>query len=138
MLDDFGLVPALKWHIDNFSKRTNIKVDLKTAHIKGRFPAEVETTSYRILQEALTNVAKHAQATEVTVRLARENDSLCLSVEDNGKGFDSKRTAFPKEGLGLFSIKERVKLLNGDFGINSKTNRGTKLNVKIPLTERRV
>ena len=137
MLDDFGLVPALKWHIDNFSKRTNIKVDLKTTRLKGRFPAEVETTSYRILQEALTNVAKHAQATEVTVQLARENDSLCLSVEDNGKGFDSKKTTFPKEGLGLFSIKERVKLLNGDFGINSKTNRGTKLNVKIPLTERR-
>jgi signal transduction histidine kinase len=137
MLDDFGLVPALKWHIENFSKRTNIRVGLQTKHLKGRFPTEVETTFYRILQEALTNVAKHAQATEVTVQLSREGDSLSLSVEDNGKGFDAKKITFPKDRLGLFSIEERVKLLNGEFDISSEANKGTKLNVKIPLTERR-
>jgi PAS domain S-box-containing protein len=138
MLDDFGLVPASKWHIDNFSNRTNIKVDLKTKRLKGRFPSEIETTFYRILQEALTNVAKHAQATEVTIQLARENDSLTLSVEDNGKGFGPRGITFSKEGLGLFSIKERIKLLNGEFEISSKANKGTRLNVRIPLTERRV
>ncbi len=138
MLDDFGLIPALKWDVENFTKRTSIEVDLQTRNLKGRFPSEIETTFYRILREALANVAKHAQATEVTIRLARERHSLSLSVEDNGKGFDPKKMTLVKNRLGLFSIKERVKLLNGDFKIDSKPNKGTKLNVKIPLTERRV
>jgi PAS domain S-box-containing protein len=138
MLDDFGLIPTLNWYIDNLSKRTNIKVYLKTKNFKPRLSSEVETTLYRILQEALTNIAKHAQATEVSILLAQKNSFASLSVEDNGMGFDAKKTTFPKDRLGLFSIKERVKLLNGQFKIDSKPNKGTKLNVKIPLKERRV
>jgi signal transduction histidine kinase len=138
MLDDFGLIPALNWYIDNFSKRTNIKVYLKTKNFKPRLSSEVETTFYRIIQEALTNVAKHAQATEVSILLARENSNACLAVEDNGIGFDTKKASFPKDRLGIFSIKERVGLLNGEFEIRSKANRGTKLSVKIPLVEKRV
>jgi PAS domain S-box-containing protein len=138
MLDDFGLIPALNWYIGSFSKRTNIKVYLKTKNFKPRLSSEVETTFYRIIQEALTNVAKHAQATEVLILLALKNSNACLAVEDNGLGFDTKKVAFPKDRLGIFSIKERVGLLNGGFEIHSKPNKGTKLNVKIPLTERRV
>ncbi|MCJ7578591.1 MAG: GAF domain-containing protein, partial [candidate division Zixibacteria bacterium] len=138
MLDDFGLIPALNWYIDNFSKRTNIKVYLKIKNFKPRLSSEVETTFYRIIQEALTNVAKHAQATEVSILLARENSNACLAVEDNGIGFDAKKATFPKDRLGIFSMKERVGLLNGEFEIRSKANRGTKLSVKIPLVEKRV
>jgi signal transduction histidine kinase len=138
MLDDFGLIPALNWYIDNFSKRTNIKVYLKLKNLKPRLSSEVETTFYRIIQEALTNVAKHAQATEVSILLALKNSNACLAVEDNGIGFDAKKANFPKDRLGIFSIKERVGLLNGEFEIRSKTNRGTKLSVKIPLVEKRV
>jgi signal transduction histidine kinase/PAS domain-containing protein len=138
MLDDFGLIPALNWYIDNFSKRTNIKVYLKLKNFKPRLSSEVETTFYRIIQEALTNVAKHAQATEVSILLARENSNACLAVEDNGIGFDAKKATFPKDRLGIFSIKERVGLLNGEFEIRSKANRGTKLSIKIPLVEKRV
>ncbi len=138
MLDDFGLIPALNWYIDNFSKRTNIKVYLKAKNFKPRLSSEVETTFYRIIQEALTNVAKHAQATEVSILLALKNSNACLAVEDNGIGFDAKKATFPKDRLGIFSIKERVGLLNGEFEIHSKANRGTKLSVKIPLVEKRV
>jgi PAS domain S-box-containing protein len=135
MLDDFGLIPALNWYIDNFSKRTNIKVYLKTKNFKPRLSSEVETSFYRIIQEALTNVAKHSRATEVSILLAQKNSFASLSVEDNGIGFDTKKITFPKDRLGLFSMKERIKLLNGEFEIGSKPNKGTKLNVKIPLTK---
>jgi signal transduction histidine kinase len=135
MLDDFGLLPALNWYVDSFSKRTNIRVYLKTKNFKLRLSSEIEITFYRIIQEALINVAKHAHATEISILLARENSFASLSVEDNGIGFDVKKATFPKDRLGLFSIKERVGLLNGEFEISSKPNKGTKLNVKIPLTE---
>jgi two-component system sensor histidine kinase UhpB len=138
MLDDFGLIPALKWYIDNFSKRTNIKVNLKTKGFEIRLSSEIETTLYRILQEALTNVAKHAQADEVSILLSQENSFLSLSVRDNGIGFDAQKMTFTKDRLGLFSMKERVELLNGEFEIRSRANRGTKLSVKIPLVEKRV
>jgi len=138
MLDDFGLIAALKGHIDNFIKRTNVKVYLKTKNFKTRLSSEVETTLYRILQEALTNVAKHAKATEVSILVAQDNHRVSLSVKDNGIGFEPEKLTFPKDKLGLLGIKERVKLLNGEFEIRSKANKGTKLSVKIPLVERRV
>jgi len=138
VLDDFGLIPALKWYIENFSKRTNVKVYLKIKNFKPRLPSEVETTLYRILQEALTNVAKHAQATEVSILLRRENHLASLAVEDNGIGFETKKIIPAKDRFGLFSIKEMVELLNGKFEIRSKSNKGTKLIVKIPFTEERV
>jgi PAS domain S-box-containing protein len=133
-LDDFGLIPTLNTHIDSFSKRTNIKVSLRTKNLKERLSSEIETLLYRITQEALTNVAKHAQATQVSILLSRENSFIYLSVEDDGIGLDTKKSAFPKDRLGLFSIKESVKLLKGEFEIRSKPNKGTKLNVKIPIT----
>jgi PAS domain S-box-containing protein len=138
MLDDFGLIPALNWYIDNFYKRTNIKVYLKTKNFKPRLSSEVETSFYRIIQEALTNVAKHSRATEVSILLAQKNSFASLSVEDNGIGFDTEKITFPKDRLGLFGIKERVEVLHGEFEISSKPNKGTKLNVKIPLVEKRV
>jgi PAS domain S-box-containing protein len=138
MLDDFGLTPALTWYIDNFSKRTDIKVYLTTKNFKGRLSSEIETTLYRIIQEALINVAKHAKATEVWILLSRKNSTVSLSLQDNGIGFDTKKITFPKDRLGLFSIKERVRLLNGEFDIRSKANKGTKLSVRIPLVKRRV
>ncbi len=138
MLDDFGLVPALKWYVDKFSRRTDIEVSIKTKNFKGRLSPEIETTFYRVIQEALTNVAKHAKATEVTILLGQEDFYLSLSVEDNGRGFDTKKITLPKDRLGLFSVKERVRLLKGEFKISSRPNKGTKLNVRIPLAERRV
>jgi PAS domain S-box-containing protein len=133
-LDDFGLIPTLNTHIDSFSKRTNIQVSLRTKNFKDRLSSEIETLLYRITQEALINVAKHARATQVSILLAQEKSTASLSIEDNGIGFDAKKATLPKDRLGLFSIKERVELLNGKFEIHSKPNKGTKLSVKIPIT----
>jgi PAS domain S-box-containing protein len=135
-LDDFGLIPTLNTHIDSFSRRTNIQVTLRTKNFKDRLSSEIETLLYRITQEALTNVAKHARATQVSILLVQKKSTAYLSIEDNGIGFDAQRVTLPKDRLGLFSIKERVEILNGKFEIHSKPNKGTKLSVKIPITSR--
>lgn len=134
-LDDLGLVPTLNWYIQSFSKRTNIKVTFKTNHCRGRFPLDLEMVLYRINQEALTNVAKHAKATSVLIRLEKKNNYALLTVKDDGVGFDIKKIMSErkvKKGFGLFNIKERVKLLNGDFNVISKPKKGTRLQVRIP------
>jgi signal transduction histidine kinase len=135
MLDDFGLVPTLRWYIESFSKRTNLQVALKSDNYRSRFPLDVEMVLYRIAQEALTNVAKHARATQVTITLEERNNCGLLTVKDNGMGFDFSKTMKEqkaRKGFGLFNIKERVKLLNGDFSINSEPKKGTRLEVRIP------
>jgi len=91
LLDDFGLVPTLKWYIENFSKRTNISVTLKSDHCRGRLPLDLEMVLYRIAQEALTNVAKHARANQVSITLEKKNSYALLTVRDNGIGFDIKK-----------------------------------------------
>lgn len=134
-LDDLGLVPTLNWYIQSFSKRTNIKVTFKTNHCRGRFPLDLEMVLYRINQEALTNVAKHAKATRVSITLEKKNNYALLTVKDDGVGFDIKKIMSErkvKKGFGLFNIKERVKLLNGDFNVISKPKKGTRLKVRIP------
>ncbi|MGB8656188.1 MAG: PAS domain S-box protein [Candidatus Zixiibacteriota bacterium] len=135
LLDDFGLIPALKWFIDNYSKRSNVKVLLEARNSKLRFPSEIEIAFYRIAQEALTNVAKHARATEVSVAVAMKGSTAILSVSDNGAGFDASKVFSAPGGMGLLDIKERVSLLGGSFDIVSRRRKGTRLNINIPITE---
>jgi len=133
MLDDFGLIPTLRWFVENYTRRSNIKVSLKAKDPKYRFPAEVEITLYRITQEALTNVSKHAQATEASVLVSQRNSTVILSVRDNGAGFDTSKVLSAPRGMGLLNIKERVNLLGGSFEIISRPKKGTRLNVNIPF-----
>jgi PAS domain S-box-containing protein len=136
MLDDFGLFSTLRWYIEDYSRRSNIKVTLKGKEDKYRFPLEIEVNLYRIIQEALTNVIKHAAATEVTIFLSYKNSCAILSVKDNGRGFDTlKLSASPHKGTGIYNMQERVNLLGGDFEIISRIGKGTRINVKIPFTE---
>ena len=136
MLDDFGLIPTLRWYIENYSKRSNIKVTLKTRERGYRFAQEVEVAFYRIVQEALTNVAKHAQATEASVLVAEKDSTIILSVKDNGVGFDADKVlSTPRGEMGLFNIRERVNLLGGKFEIISRHRKGTTLNINIPSSE---
>lgn len=139
ILDDFGLVPALNWHINNFTKRYEINVQLKTNNFKCRLPFEVETILYRIAQEGLNNIAKHSQAKNVLVLLEMKNSFASLTIKDDGIGFDVEKVLRrPKDklGFGLFSIKERVNLLKGTFNLISKAKKGTRLEVKIPCPEK--
>src|SRR6185503_15819945 len=89
MLDDFGLLPTLLWHIEHYTAQTHVKVNFKHSGLeKQRFAPEVETAAYRVVQEALTNVARHAEVSEVTVRLSTHRQTLLIEVEDEGCGFD--------------------------------------------------
>lgn len=133
-LDEFGLVSAVDAHIKSFSKRHEIAAELSHASMSSRLAPETEAAAYRIIQEALNNVAKHARATECSVYLARHHDALGIVVEDNGIGFDAfaPRSA-DRRGLGLIGIRERAAHLNGTVTIDSSEGRGTRIAVELPV-----
>ena len=129
MLDDFGLVPALEWQAREVSKRTGIRVQVAAADSAGELPDALKTCIYRVVQEALHNCARHAQARTVRVVVRQEDSRIVLSVEDDGRGFDARRV----RGLGLVGMEERVRHLGGAFHIRSSPGTGTKLDVELPL-----
>lgn len=128
MLDDLGLLPTLLWHIEHYSAQTQVRVNFKHSGIeKRRFAPEVETAAYRLVQEALTNVARHAEVSEVTVRLSTHRQTLLIEVEDQGRGFDVEAALKGSETSGLAGMRERVVLLEGRLTIASQTGKGTRL-----------
>ncbi len=133
MLDDMGLLPTLQWHIERFTTQTHIQVDFHSDIAAGRFPAEVETAAYRIIQEALTNVARHAQAKHVFVGILTQDNTLWIEVLDKGRGFDpSNNVTKPTSGLG--GMQERAGLVGGYVVIESFLNQGTQIVAALPLT----
>jgi signal transduction histidine kinase len=129
MLDDFGLVPALEWQARELSKRTGMRVQVAAANSADELPDELKTCIYRVVQEALHNCARHAQARVVRVVVRQEPSRIVLSVEDDGRGFDAGRV----RGLGLVGMEERVHHLGGAFEVQSKPGSGTKVAVELPL-----
>lgn len=132
-LDDFGLMPALKRLGSGFSEQTGIRVDVESYLGDARLPSEIETALYRIVQESLTNVVKHASASSVSVLVTRKDDSVIAVIEDDGRGFDAK-AARPDAGLGLVGMEERVALLNGTLRVESSEGAGTTIVAEVPLT----
>jgi signal transduction histidine kinase len=131
-LDDFGLGAALERLTSTFSEQTGTTVEFESRLGDKRLPSDVETVLYRIVQEALTNVVKHAQAEHVSIVLQRKGDGVTAVIEDDGRGFAGNQ----KEdgGLGLVGMKERVELVNGRLTIESAVGAGTTLVVEVPLT----
>ena len=129
MLDDLGLIPALEWQAREVSKRTGMLVDTVEENVSDDLPDEHRTCVYRIVQEALNNCSKHAYAKNVRVVVRQEANHLRVSVEDDGKGFESSRV----RGLGLVGMKERVSQLGGVLKVDSGPARGTRLQVDLPL-----
>jgi signal transduction histidine kinase len=129
-LDDFGLVPALERLVQTFSEATAISVELEAQLGEDRLPAEVETTLYRIIQEALTNIVKHAEASSVSVLLVRRKSAVTAVIEDDGRGFDPTNTR--EDGLGLLGMRERVELHDGQLKIEASTGAGTTLVIEMP------
>jgi signal transduction histidine kinase len=130
MLDDSGIVPAVRWQASELSRRTGTPVELQ---IEGDFDGlgdERRTCLYRVVQEALTNCARHAQATAIQITMQGSKENLCLSIRDDGVGFDA---GCARNGLGLVGIEERVKELGGSLAVRSWPSRGTLLHVEIPL-----
>ena len=129
MLDDFGLQPALEWHVRDFRRRVGIPVDLHLSGDVDALPDQYRTCVYRVVQEALTNCARHAQAKHVEIHLQHEQNTILLSVADDGTGIDPKRT----RGMGLIGIEERVRELHGVFHIGARQPHGTELRASIPV-----
>jgi signal transduction histidine kinase len=130
-LDDFGLVAALERLAQTFTEASGMHVDLEARLGETRLPAEVETTLYRLVQEALTNVVKHAGASNVSILLVRRDGVATLVIEDDGRGFDLGETR--SDGLGLVGMQERVALHDGRLTLESKPGAGTTLAVEVPL-----
>jgi signal transduction histidine kinase len=130
-LDDFGLVPALERLVQTYSETSGIDVDLEAQLGEERLPTEVETTLYRIVQEALTNVVKHAEATRVSILLVRRNGSATAVIEDDGRGFEPADAA--PDSLGLSGMRERTELHDGHLTIETTPGSGTTLVVEVPL-----
>jgi signal transduction histidine kinase len=133
MLDDLGLLPTLRWHFNRYTTQTGIEVLFKHHGVERRFAPDIETAIYRLVQEALTNIARHAQVDILTVRLWADEELLEVQIEDTGVGFDLDTVLAGKTSSGLTGMRERVELLDGTFMIRSQPGQGTCLAVTMPL-----
>ncbi|HXA67117.1 MAG TPA: ATP-binding protein [Bryobacteraceae bacterium] len=129
MLDDLGLVPALRWQAREVSKRTSMDVSVAADFVSDDLPDEYKTCIYRVVQEALHNSSRHAQANAVRIRVQQEPSRLTLSIQDDGQGFDVTQM----KGLGLAGIQERVEQLGGICHVHSEPGAGTVLTVELPF-----
>jgi PAS domain S-box-containing protein len=134
ILDDLGLLPALEFLVEGVAKRTGLAITAK-GPTDGRLPPPVETALYRVVQEALTNVTKHAQAQNVMIELRREDRTISVSIHDDGIGFEVPAVLAKRgqRGLGLIGIRERLHALGGTLQIDSQPGQGTELIVAVPL-----
>ena len=130
-LDDFGLVAALERLTTSFGEQTGIAIDFETSLADERLPNDVETALYRIVQESLTNVVKHARARHVSILLARQNGAIKVVVEDDGQGFDTSGEA--PDGFGLVGMRERLALLGGRLEVESGEESGTTVAAEVPI-----
>ncbi|MCX6135152.1 MAG: PAS domain S-box protein [Ignavibacteriales bacterium] len=135
VLVDFGLVPALQFLGEQFSKSNQLTVKVHTNGVEGRLDPSIEVGLYRIAQEALNNIAKHAGATEINVQLIGDSKSMKLIIEDDGKGFHVSRfepQTHQRRGMGLVSMRERAASFNGVFVLDSHPGHGTEIIVEVP------
>ena len=139
-LDDLGLVPALEKFVKEWSAYSGVTAELNatTAVSERRFQPEVETALYRIVQEALNNVNKHAHARNAHVALRTNRGNVVVTVDDDGDGFDPYDTVVRRKGIGLIGIRERVQMIGGSLDIESDAGKGTTLFVKAPIESKAV
>ena len=138
MLDDIGLMPTLHWHFERYTNQTGIKVSFSHNGITQRLLPEVETAVYRIVQEALTNIARHAQVTEAFIQLRLEKDTLGMAIIDHGSGFDPGIEKNKATSAGLTSMRERANMLGGYLVVKSAPGEGTQILVMLPLEQKPV
>ncbi|MCG8605657.1 PAS domain S-box protein [bacterium] len=132
LLDDLGLVAAIDWQAQEFQKKTDIKCDLDLPDQEFDLSQTMATNLFRILQEALTNVVRHAQATKVHIKLTKEKDDLVLEIKDNGCGI-RKEQSLDSNSIGIIGMRERVNVIKGSFRIDGAPKKGTRMSVSVPL-----
>ncbi len=136
MLDDLGLVPTLKQYVQDFEEKSKLSTNFAVMGHETRLPSYSEVTVFRMIQELLTNVQKHAHATYVQVSLDFQDSMVVAIVEDDGSGFDVNEVLSntqPRRGLGLSTIQERTEMLGGTVQIESRIGRGTRVRIEIPV-----
>lgn len=140
ILEDFGLSAAIKWLINNFAKRHNIKVTFQALDVDSLVAQDSQTVVYRIIQEALTNIAKHSSAKKASVEITRADGKLSISVQDDGQGFDVIQTLSKnpdEKGLGLATMKAHAQMLGGTLGIWAEQGSGTRISLIIPVVAKK-
>ena len=138
MLDDLGLVPTLKQYVQDFEEKTKLSANMTVVGHETRLASYSEVTLFRVVQELLTNIQKHAHATHVQVLLDFQDTLVVASVEDDGSGFDMnelKSATSQRKGLGLATLQERAEMLGGQVQIDSRIGRGTRVRIEIPVTQ---
>jgi signal transduction histidine kinase len=138
VLDDLGLIPALHTYMKSFRKQTGIGVSLSAFAEVEQVNGDKRTVLYRVAQEALTNVARHAQASRAEVKIQKLDGAVCMRIKDNGKGFEEQRVLLAKKGnrLGLLGMRERLEMVGGNFTVTSAPGKGTTVDAQIPLINR--
>ena len=133
MLDHLGIVPTLRWYVKRYASRNGVEVKLSQTGVNRRFDPDLETAVYRIVQEGLTNVARHAKTDLATVQLRIIDNVLHLAVEDSGRGFDAETALDSPKSVGLVGMIERATSLGGELRIDSAPGHGTRLHATFPL-----
>jgi signal transduction histidine kinase/HAMP domain-containing protein len=139
MLDHLGLIPALRWFAESRLEPKGIRVSIENNNFENRLPPETETALFRVIQEAIMNISRHAGARNVSISLSQEKNTLKVHVEDDGIGFDMGQLAISVDtsrGLGLLGMEERLELLGGNLEINTMPGFGTNLEITVPIPER--
>lgn len=135
-LDDLGLFPAIRWLAAQHLEPLGIRVSFETHALKSRLPAPVETVVFRVMQEAISNIARHANARCVRIMLGANGAGMLARIEDDGQGFDPAKTpGAPGEAWGMVGMRERANLIGGRVQVNSAPGRGTQIEIKIPLEQ---
>jgi signal transduction histidine kinase len=139
ILDDLGWIPAIRFLAEGISKRANLPIHIE-AKVSGRLPGSVETALYRVVQEALTNAVKHANAKNIWIRAWIKDRVLHCSIRDDGAGFDAQavQASTGPKGLGLIAIRERLSAIGGTLWIESSQKRGTELLIRLPMEDHHV
>ena len=130
-LDDLGLAAALRWHVDRQAQASGIRISFETDELPARMPPELTIACFRIVQEALTNIIRHAHARHAWIELRRRSRTLVLTMRDDGTGFDSSSKR--RSRLGLLGMQERASLVGGKLEINSKVGKGTRIEAILPV-----
>ena len=133
ILDDLGLIAAIEWQSQEFERRSGISTEFKSTVNEFKHSSAIAIGLFRICQESLTNVARHAGADRIRISLQEENEYILLKIEDNGKGFEIQKTG-DKKTLGLLGMKERTLMMGGEFRIESSPGKGTTLFVTVPVS----
>lgn len=136
VLDDLGLLSALRWYAEERLRPLGVRVRVEISGAERRLPAQVETALFRVVQEAVTNIAKHAEAENAVLSIDFGDSAILIEIEDDGKGFDVQafaRSTDKGRGLGLLGMRERITLLGGSISIDSEPGGGTRLKIEVPL-----